>query len=69
MPYHEIYNLYETYGPEDYFNHLRIDQKAVLDHILEGLHMVFPEFSRFSRTKQLQIAGLVVEAFLKGIQG
>lgn len=68
MYYHGISELFEQFGSEDYCYNLTIDQKTVLDQILEGLLISFPEFSRLSRTKQLRMAGLTIQAYLKTLR-
>ncbi len=68
MFYQGIVDWLEKVGAEDYFYNLSVDQKTVLDQVIEGLLVSFPEFSRLSRTKQLRMAGLTIQAYLKTLR-
>lgn len=69
MFYQRIVDWFEKVGAEDYFNNLSVDQKTVLDQVIEGLLVSFPDFSRLTRTKQLRMAGLTIQAYLKTMRG
>jgi hypothetical protein len=68
MSYQGIIAIFEQYGVEDYCYHLGLEQQRVLEQIIEGLRRAFPEFSRLDRMKQLRMAGLTVQAYVRVLQ-